>query len=156
MDASKPRQEDCLFCRVSRETNDKENLVVCRSQKAFVILNKYPYNPGHIMIVPFRHVPSLELLENDEGLQLFRLTSIALKVLRDIYSPDGFNVGINIGRVAGAGIEQHVHVHIVPRWNGDSNFMPIIGHTKVLPETLDETYKKLNQKSICNEEVFDH
>ncbi|MEM3213751.1 MAG: HIT domain-containing protein, partial [Metallosphaera sp.] len=102
------------------------------------------------------HVPSLELLENDEGLQLFRLTSIALKVLRDIYSPDGFNVGINIGRVAGAGIEQHVHVHIVPRWNGDSNFMPIIGHTKVLPETLDETYKKLNQKSICNEEVFDH
>lgn len=116
---------------------------MCRGKKAFVILNKYPYNPGHLMIVPYRHVPTLELLDQEEGSELIVLTSRAVKALRDIYTPDGFNVGINIGRVAGAGIEQHIHVHVVPRWNGDSNFMPVIGNTKVLPETLEETYKSL-------------
>ncbi|QKR01013.1 HIT domain-containing protein [Metallosphaera tengchongensis] len=154
-DASKGKQEGCLFCRVTQETMDKENLLVCRGRKSFIILNKYPYNPGHLMVVPYRHLPSLELLEKDEAMEIFAFTSRALKVLREIYSPDGFNVGINIGRIAGAGIDQHVHVHVVPRWSGDANFMPVIGDTKVLPETLDETYKKLRTSSICGEEVFD-
>ncbi|BCS91989.1 hypothetical protein L3N51_00127 [Metallosphaera sp. J1] len=155
MDASKGKQEGCLFCRVTSENRDQENLVVCRGKRAFIILNKYPYNPGHLMVVPYRHVPSLELLDPEESSELIALTSKAVKSLRDVYTPDGFNVGINIGRVAGAGIEQHIHIHVVPRWNGDSNFMPVIGNTKVLPETLEETYKKLSDKSICGEEVFD-
>lgn len=155
-EASKGKSDSCLFCRVLEENDDEGNLVVCRGKNVFVILNKFPYNPGHVMIVPRRHVPSLELLGESEGAELFSVTSRTLRVLREVYSPDGFNVGVNIGRVAGAGIEQHVHIHIVPRWSGDANFMPVIAETKVLPESLQDTYKKISQRrSICGEEALD-
>ncbi|ARM75859.1 HIT family protein [Acidianus manzaensis] len=151
------RSSSCIFCDFIKQDNDKENLVVYRGKYSFVILNRFPYNPGHIMIVPYRHVSTLELLTNDEASEIFKLMKISLKAIRYIYSPDGFNVGINIGRVAGAGIESHVHVHIVPRWNGDANFMPIIANTKVLPESLEDTYNKLKAEiqKIGNEETLD-
>ncbi|QGA54950.1 HIT domain-containing protein [Sulfolobus sp. E5-1-F] len=145
-ETSKAKQDECLFCRVIKEENDEQNYVVYRGKHAFIILNAFPYNTAHVMVVPYRHIPSIELLSNDEALDIFNLTSVAIKAIREIYTPDGFNIGVNIGRVAGAGIEAHMHVHIVPRWNGDSNFMPVIFNTKVMPETLGDTFKKLNAK----------
>lgn len=107
------------------------------------------------MVVPYRHVSSIELLSNEEALELFSMVKRAIKILRKVYSPDGFNLGINIGRVAGAGIDQHVHVHIVPRWNGDVNFMPVIGGIKVLPELLEDTFNKLYKEFNNEDEAFD-
>ncbi|AWR97220.1 HIT domain-containing protein [Acidianus sulfidivorans JP7] len=159
-DTSKKTKKDssCIFCDFIKQDNDKENLIVYRGRYAFVILNRFPYNPGHLMIVPYRHVSTLELLEDHEISEIFKLSKISMKVIRSIYSPDGFNLGVNIGRVAGAGIESHVHVHIVPRWNGDANFMPIIANTKVLPESLGDTYKKIKDgiQKILDEDTFDH
>lgn len=157
-ETSKKDRTSCIFCSFIAQYNDKENLIVYRGKYAFIILNRFPYNPGHVMVVPYRHVPTIELLDSAEMVEVFNLVKISLKALREIYSPDGFNIGINIGRVAGAGIEAHVHVHIVPRWNGDANFMPIISNTKVLPEALEDTYNKLNQKfqHITSEETLDH
>ncbi|BBG24484.1 hypothetical protein IC006_1805 [Sulfuracidifex tepidarius] len=110
-----------------------------------MILNAYPYNTGHVMVVPYRHVPSIDLLSDDEVIDLFHLVKDSMNSIRNSYNPHGFNIGINIGRVAGAGIENHVHVHIVPRWNGDSNFMPVVSNTKVISETLEDTYVKLSK-----------
>lgn len=156
--SKKDRKFSCIFCDFIAENNDKGNLIVYRGKYSFIILNRFPYNPGHIMIVPYRHIPSIELLDANETVEIFNLIKLSLKILREIYSPDGFNVGINIGRVAGAGIESHVHVHIVPRWNGDANFMPVISNTKVLPEALEDTYNKLKKgfQSIISEETLDH
>lgn len=136
------RSSLCLFCMVASEgpEKDEENLVVYRGAKTFVILNKYPYNNGHVMVVPYRHVPSLEDLNDDELLDLGRTLALMLMVLRKTYSPDGFNVGANIGRDAGAGIEDHFHIHVVPRWRGDTNFMPVISDTKVIPQLLKDSY----------------
>ncbi|MCI2415058.1 MAG: HIT domain-containing protein [Candidatus Aramenus sp.] len=141
--ASKNKQGSCLFCDVIKEGNDKENLVVYRGEKAYVILNKFPYNPAHVMVVPYRHVSSIELLEEDEYRDLFKLVKKSVLVLKKVYGPEGFNIGMNIGRTAGAGIESHIHVHVVPRWNGDANFMPVISNTKVISEMLETTYEKL-------------
>ncbi|EZQ03064.1 HIT domain-containing protein [Acidianus sp. RZ1] len=154
-DNSKKKDKKCIFCTFLNESNDTENLIVYREKTAYVILNRFPYNPGHIMIVPNRHIPSLELLSDEESLEMLKLVKKSMSILRKIYSPDGFNIGINIGRVAGAGIEEHVHVHIVPRWNGDANFMPVLANTKVLPESLDDTYNKLRKYFQNNEETFD-
>ena len=134
------RPEGCIFCDAARATEDREKLVIFRGTHAFVMLNLFPYNNGHLMVAPYRHVATLEELSDEEGLDLWRLTKCCLRLLRDSMSPDGFNVGVNIGRIAGAGVESHVHVHIVPRWCGDTNFMPVIGETKVIPEAIYDTY----------------
>ncbi|MFA0748025.1 HIT family protein [Fervidibacter sp.] len=136
-------QKGCIFCEKPKEQRDRENLIVARFERCFVILNAFPYNNGHLMVVPYRHVPSLLDLTDDELAELMKVTQIAERVLREALKPHGFNIGMNLGRCAGAGIEDHLHIHIVPRWNGDTNFMPVIGETKVLPELLSQTYEKL-------------
>jgi ATP adenylyltransferase len=128
----------CVFCAIPAMT-DEEGLVIARGGAAYVVLNLYPYNPGHVMVVPYRHVALYEDLEPAETVEIAVLTQRALRAIRAASSPDGFNLGINQGRVAGAGIAEHLHSHAVPRWSGDANFMPVIGRTKVLPQTLPET-----------------
>ncbi len=135
---------ECIFCDAVRSP-DTKHYVVYRSRYSIAMLNLYPYNTAHTMVAPLRHVPSIELLSEEELLDLFKTVNVVIQALREEYHPDGFNVGINIGRAAGAGIEQHVHVHIVPRWVGDTNFMPVIGNTKVLPESLETTWLRLRK-----------
>ncbi len=134
----------CIFCDKPKESNDKINLIVYRGKWAFVMMNRYPYNNGHLMAIPFRHTNELISLSNDEKLELFDLLILSKKALHEVMQPHGFNIGMNLERVAGAGIADHLHFHIVPRWDGDTNFMPVVGHTKVLSEGLEETWKKLN------------
>ena len=126
----------CIFC-------EKKQYVLKETRYAMVMLNLFPYNPGHLMVAPKRHVANLEDLTDEELKEIMELTQKSVKVLKEIANPDGFNIGINIGRVAGAGFEGHIHIHVVPRWNGDTNFMPIIGETKVIPEGIEKTFKKL-------------
>ncbi|NPV07280.1 MAG: HIT domain-containing protein [Anaerolineae bacterium] len=139
--ADKP--SGCIFCQALAEGLDSSNLVVHRAERAFVMLNRYPYNNGHAMVVPNRHVGSLELLQEAELLSIMQLVNLTLAGLRNLASPDGFNIGVNLGKAAGAGIEAHVHVHVVPRWQGDTNFMPILAHTRVIPESLTDTRSRL-------------
>ena len=135
--------DGCVFCDTVAAEDDEKTYIVARSKKAFAILNAYPYNPGHLMVAPFRHIGDLESLHELELADISRLLQRAVRALREAAHPKGFNVGMNLGRVAGAGIPDHVHWHVVPRWDGDTNFMPIIGATRVLPELLEDTYTKL-------------
>ena len=135
-------QSVCIFCAKIAAPDDSEH-ILCRGQSAYVTLNRYPYNNGHLMVIPYTHVPSLEQLEPATLTELMLLANRGLAVLRQAYHPDGFNIGINLGRAAGAGIAEHVHLHVVPRWNADTNFMPVVGETRVIPETLDQTYARL-------------
>ncbi len=137
------REEGCLFCRCIQEQDGPENLVLHRGQHAFVILNRYPYTNGHMMVVPFAHQPSLDALDDPTLSELMILTAEAIAVLRGAYGAEAFNVGINIGQAAGAGIAEHVHVHVLPRWEGDTNFMLTTAETRVIPEALDRTYGRL-------------
>ena len=132
--------EDCVFC--AHEASD-EGGTLYRGSAAFVLLNAYPYNSGHLMVAPRRHVGEPSELSADESHELIDLTWAAIGVLNGALSPHGFNVGVNLGRVAGAGVPGHLHVHVVPRWGGDTNFMPVVGETKVLPESLEDTAAKL-------------
>jgi ATP adenylyltransferase len=140
------KMEGCFLCEKSRQDNDVENYILHRGKKSFVILNSYPYNPGHLMVAPYRHVATLEGLAKDELLEHFEMVSLCLKALRGAFNPAGFNIGINVGRVAGAGLEGHIHTHVVPRWQGDTNFMPVLSDVRVLPEALAESYQKLKGK----------
>ena len=134
----------CIFCdAVDKDISDMNNLVVHKSKNTFVIMNLYPYNNGHLMIVPKRHLPSIDKLTVEESHELMDEIVIAEKVLQKVYSPQGLNIGANLGRAGGAGIEDHIHFHVVPRWNGDTNFMPAIGEVKVISQDLAETKKKL-------------
>jgi ATP adenylyltransferase len=136
----------CLFERVIEDPDDEDaKLVVWRPEGAIVILNKFPYNPGHAMVAPHAHRPSLEDLDDGELLRLLRAVRRTLTVLKTVMSPDGFNAGVNIGRAAGAGIPDHVHFHIVPRWNGDTNFMAVIDDVKIVNESLEQTAEKLRK-----------
>jgi ATP adenylyltransferase len=135
-------QQRCVFC-LADEGEDEERLVVHRGERAFALLNKFPYSSGHLMIAPRRHVGDFEALEDAEALELHRLAAEALAALREVYRPDGFNLGWNLGRAAGAGVLDHVHLHAVPRWVGDTNFMPVLADVKVLPEHLLETRRRL-------------
>ena len=135
--------EGCIFCTKPAQNRDEENFILFRGKHVFVIMNIFPYNTGHLMIAPYSHVGSLELLSSEEITEMFTLAQETVKILRETMDPDGFNLGINIGRVAGAGFDQHVHLHIVPRWNGDTNYMPVIADVKVIPEGLKETYNRL-------------
>jgi ATP adenylyltransferase len=135
--------EGCIFCALPRAQTDRDNLILWRGWRAFVILNKFPYNPGHLMVVPYAHTADLDLLGGDELTDLMLSLRRAIGCLRRAMNPDGYNIGINLGRTAGAGVPEHVHYHVVPRWDGDSNFMPILAETKVIPQHLWRTYDQL-------------
>jgi len=136
-------QKGCVFCLDQKRADDHCRLVLCRGEHAFVILNKYPYSNGHLMVAPYQHTGDIADLSPPEALEIHRFTVLARDVLRDCMQPQGFNVGMNWGRVAGAGVEDHLHQHIVPRWSGDTNFMPLFGDVRVIPQHLEETYSLL-------------
>lgn len=140
------KPKGCILCDKPKEKTDTQNYILYRGDKNFIMLNSYPYNPGHLMIVPYRHIARLDDLSDEELQEHWQIIRRSLKVLRQVFNPGGFNVGVNIGRPAGAGIEEHVHTHIVPRWNGDTNFMPVIAEIKVVPQALADTYKRLKGK----------
>jgi len=144
-----PKPKTCFLCDAAKSKDDSKHYVVYRGNKCFIIMNLFPYNPGHLMIAPYRHVPSIEDLNNDELFDLMMLTKLSLKMLKKAFNPHGFNIGVNIGNVAGAGVEEHVHVHVVPRWSGDTNFMLLLADVKVIPQALEETYRKL--KNVLKE-----
>ena len=133
----------CILCEKPKETNDEANYILFRGKLNFVIMNSFPYNPGHLMVAPYRHIPTPEELTAEELHEHSELVTRVVKILRQAYDPAGFNTGMNIGKVAGAGIDGHIHSHIVPRWQGDTNFMPVIGDARVIPQALAETYRKL-------------
>ena len=133
----------CIFCAKPSENRDRENYILCRERHNFIILNAFPYTSGHLMIVPYRHVSTVEDLDSEVTAEMMDLSKRALAALRKAERPEAFNVGMNIGRSAGAGIADHVHLHVVPRWAGDNNFMPVIGNARLLPEVLASTYEKL-------------
>ena len=137
------KQKGCFFCNNPKEKKDRKNLILFRNRYAFVMMNRFPYNNGHLMIVPKRHAIDLEQLHDEELEDLFLLLKASMRVLKKALKPHGFNIGINIGVVGGAG-EKHLHFHLVPRWTGDTNFMPVLGETKVIPEYLENTYHKLH------------
>ncbi|HTX79515.1 MAG TPA: HIT domain-containing protein [Longilinea sp.] len=140
------KDESCIFCNALQKPDGVENLIVFRGEHAFVILNRYPYTSGHVMVVPYAHQPSFEDLDADTRCELMEMITHATRVVRAVYKPEGFNVGANLGAIAGAGVSGHVHFHIVPRWGGDANFMTTIGEARVLPEELDETYRRLKEE----------
>ncbi len=136
--------KNCIFCEKPKLKKDRKNYLLYRGETCFILLNIYPYNNGHLMVAPYKHILDFNGLKKKEMLELVELTNLSVNVLRDVFNPQGFNIGLNLGKVAGAGFE-HLHIHIVPRWFGDTNFMPTLAETKVLPETLDITYKKLGK-----------
>lgn len=139
------KEEGCFLCDAWNSSEPKTSWVVHKEVLSFVILNIYPYNSGHVMVVPSKHVANLEDLEQSEAVNLISLLQKTVLAIKSAYNPLGLNIGMNLGRAAGAGLEDHLHFHIVPRWYGDTNFMPIVSQTKVLPETLDETFLKLKK-----------
>jgi ATP adenylyltransferase len=141
---SKEKKSDgCIFCDLPRADQDEENLIVHRARFNYVILNRYPYTTGHLMVVPFKHTDSLQGIDDVTAEELFSLVRVADGKLRQVYRPRGMNLGMNQGEAAGAGIAEHIHMHVLPRWVGDANFMTVIGETRILPEELGDTYRKL-------------
>jgi ATP adenylyltransferase len=140
-----PQSQECIFCAKSAEQRDEENYILHRGERCFMMLNLYPYNNGHLMVAPYQHVGSIELLDAETLAEMMAQAQLALRALRKAMNPDGFNMGINQGKVAGAGFADHVHLHVVPRWNGDTNFMPVLADVKVMPDFLENTYKQLKQ-----------
>jgi ATP adenylyltransferase len=143
--ASKPKQDGCIFVELPAQENDRENLILYRGERAFVIMNAFPYTNGHLMVAPYRHTPNIEDLDQEELYELSSLIADSVRWLKKAYGPEGFNIGANIGLAAGAGIPSHVHWHIVPRWTGDTNFMTTIGDVRVLPQALPDTYDLLKK-----------
>ncbi len=139
-------RKKCIFCAKAAEKKDTDNHVICRRSSTFSLLNIYPYNNGHLMVAPYKHTGNMEDLENNVLEELMLLTRDMVALLKKTIHPEGFNVGLNIGKTAGAGITEHLHMHIVPRWNGDTNFMPAIGHTKVIPQSLKKMYTILQEQ----------
>ena len=134
---------ECVFCHELSEVDGEESLIIYRGSTSFVLMNRYPYTTGHLMVVPFSHTASLELLDCQTRAEMIELTSHAMEVMNKIYKPNGFNVGANIGSAAGAGVAGHVHIHVVARWVGDTNFMSTLGETRVLPEELKITFERI-------------
>lgn len=136
-------QSGCFLCLKPKENDDELNLILYRGKGNFIILNSFPYNPGHLMVAPYRHIGQLDMLTDAESKEHFDMVKLSTRLLTEIMKPTGFNIGMNLGKVAGAGLDDHIHTHVVPRWQGDTNFMPVVASTKVLPEALAATYKKL-------------
>ncbi len=137
------KEKGCIFCTRMKSQEDQKNLILYRGEYNFIIMNKYPYNNGHLMVVPNRHTSDFESLQDDESLEMMHLIAKSLQVLKAAIRPHGFNIGINLGEIAGAGIDDHLHFHIVPRWSADTNFMPVVADTKVISEGLKETWERL-------------
>jgi len=142
-DASKDAEEECIFCAKPRESDDEHNLIVHRRERCFVILNRFPYTNGHLMVAPYEHLATLPEVPAGTMGELMELTQRGITALEHAYKPHGFNVGCNQGRVAGAGFEHHIHMHVVPRWGGDTNFMPVLADTRVMPQSLEQSYETL-------------
>ena len=140
------KEPGCFLCRTSREKQDRRNLILYRGEKCFVILNRYPYNNGHVMIAPYRHLGRLEGLEPDELTELMTVAQLCVRTLKSGLKPQGINLGMNLGKVSGAGVADHIHLHLVPRWQGDTNFMPIFAQTKVVSVGLADTYRLLKRE----------
>lgn len=143
-DASK--DTECIFCAKPVEGSDEETFIVHRGERCFVILNTFPYTNGHLMVAPFEHVGRLQDLDADTVAEMMALASRAMAVIEDAYGPEGYNVGFNQGRIAGAGFDSHIHMHVVPRWAGDTNYMPVLADTRVMPQTLEQSYEALRGK----------
>lgn len=143
------KAETCVFCDKIEAGDDVAEYILIRGQTTYVTLNRYPYNNGHLLVVPFSHVPSVEDLSPETLQEMMLLVNRCLRALRHAMGPDGFNLGANLGRLAGAGIEQHVHLHVVPRWSADTNFMTTIAQTRTIPETLEETYNRLRDALLA-------
>ena len=141
--AEKPTGDVCFLCAKAKETRDAENLILLRGKTAFVILNAFPYSPGHLLVAPYRHSGEMDDLSEQEMLEMFELTRRCRRLLDKTLRAEGFNIGLNLGKIAGAGLPDHLHIHIVPRWTGDTNFMPILADTRVMPEAMKEVYQKL-------------
>jgi ATP adenylyltransferase len=142
-DASKDVEQGCIFCVKPAEEDDEANLIVHRGERCFVILNLFPYTNGHLMVAPYEHLGSITELSTETIAELMELAQRAMRGLEDRYAPHGYNVGFNQGRVAGAGVEHHIHMHVVPRWGGDTNFMPVLADTRVMPQSLEQSYETL-------------
>ena len=142
-DASKDIEEQCIFCAKPRSDDGAANLIVHRGRSCFVILNLYPYTNGHLMVAPYDHIGRIQELPAATTAEMMALAQRAMNRLEDVYDPHGYNVGFNQGRVAGAGVEHHIHLHVVPRWGGDTNFMPVIADTKVMPQSIEQSYEAL-------------
>ncbi|MGH2568135.1 MAG: HIT family protein [Bacteroidota bacterium] len=142
---SEKKSRRCLFCRIAREKKDAKNLVVWRGKTCYVVLNLFPYNAGHLLVVPYKHTAHFEELTPAEHAEAMQTTATCMRALKKLSRPHGYNFGANLGRVAGAGIERHVHFHLVPRWSGDTNFLPILSDTKLVSEDLHKTWKELRR-----------
>ncbi|MEM1946209.1 MAG: HIT domain-containing protein [Candidatus Caldarchaeum sp.] len=140
---SAKKEHGCIFCEAVRTVDDRSKYVVHRGSSALIMMNLYPYNNGHLMVSPFRHIPSIEDMSDNEMLEVMKLLKLAIELTKRVLNPEGYNIGVNLGRSAGAGIEDHIHFHVVPRWSGDTNFMTTVSETRVLPETIDQTYNRL-------------
>lgn len=139
------KPKGCIFCLLPAENDDEKNFILYRGKHSFILLNSFPYNPGHLMVAPYKHTADMYDLDDECLLEINHLVRYGMKLLKKASNPDGFNIGINIGQTAGAGVPNHIHWHVVPRWNGDTNFMPVIAENRVLPEGLSATYKKLKE-----------
>jgi ATP adenylyltransferase len=142
-DAAKDKEEECIFCTKPAEDDDEANFIVHRGAQCYVILNTFPYTNGHLMVAPYEHTPALQDLDSSTVAEIMALAQQAMRRLEETYSPHGYNVGFNQGRIAGAGFENHIHMHVVPRWGGDTNFMPVLADTRVMPQTLEQSYEAL-------------
>ena len=142
-DASKDNEDECIFCAKPAAGDDEASLIVHRGERCFVILNLFPYTNGHLMVAPFEHVGRLQDVDPDVVAEMMDLAKQAMSRLEAVYDPEGFNIGVNQGRVAGAGVEGHIHLHVVPRWAGDNNYMPVLADTRVMPQSLEESYDAL-------------
>ncbi|MDX9714741.1 MAG: HIT domain-containing protein [Dissulfurispiraceae bacterium] len=147
------KPDECIFCIPKTPGDDKNSLILYRGKEVFVIMNKYPYNNGHLMVVPYQHASTLDELQPSTHAEMMSLTSYCTACLKEAFRPEGFNIGMNIGSAAGAGIKEHLHIHIVPRWAGDTNFMTVLGEVRVIPEHIIETYNKLYP--LFNEKKMD-
>ncbi|MCS6949520.1 MAG: HIT domain-containing protein [Armatimonadota bacterium] len=143
--SAREQPEECLFCARAKAPCSAESMVLWRGEHAFVMLNAFPYTNGHLMVAPVRHTADLNHLVDEELLEVMHLVRQGINLLHEAYHPDGFNIGVNLGRAAGAGIVDHIHWHIVPRWNGDTNFMPVLADVRVIPDSLENTYRTLYQ-----------